>query len=974
MEASAINAKLAGFREKISGELYLDDQWKVMYATDASMFREMPLGVVFPHNEEELVTIIQFALENKIPLIPRTAGTSLAGQVVGKGLVVDVSRYMTQILELNTDEHWVRVQPGVVLDELNKFLFPYGLFFGPETSTSNRCMIGGMVGNNSCGSHSIIYGSTRDHTLEIKAILSDASIATFGSVSKDIFTEKCKGNSLESNIYREFQEILSDPVNRTQIEKEYPDHRLKRRNTGYAIDLLSQTKPFDEAGEDFNLARFIAGSEGTLAFMTEIKLNLAPLPPPENAVICVHLNSVNEAVKANLIALKHKPVAVELIDHIILECTKQNISQQKNRFFVQGDPGAILIIEYACNSKEEINKIAVDVEKDLRANNLGYHFPVLYGNDINKVWGLRKAGLGLLSNIVGDTKPVCVIEDTAVHPEFLPAYIDEFQLILKKLGLDCVYYAHIGTGELHLRPVLNLKTKEGVALFREVASEIATLVKKYKGSLSGEHGDGRLRGEFIPRMIGEHNYQLLRRIKNTWDPDRIFNPGKITDAPPMNTSLRYDSENKPREIETIFDFSRTLGILRATESCNGSADCRRSAVIGGLMCPSYMATMDESATTRARTNVLREYLTRSPKQNPFDHIEIYAVMDLCLSCKGCKAECPSSVDLSRLKAEFLQHYYDANGTPFRSKMISKITSYNKLGSPFAGIYNFAVNTSLTKKIMGFTTKRDVPKVHRVTLRKWASKNLSTLNPKTPIKNVFLFADEFTNYQDVKIGIAVIQLLTRLGYAVTIPEHEESGRASFSKGLIRNAKVKAEKNISLLKNLITANTPLIGIEPSALLSFRDEYPDIVSIELKEASKEIARHAWLIDEFIVNEFKAGNISQSLFTKDSKQILVHGHCHQKSLASVGSMVEMLRIPANYKVEEIRSGCCGMAGAFGFEKEHYDVSMKVGELVLFPKVREADSNRIISAAGTSCRHQIKDGTGRIALHPAEILLSALL
>ena len=531
----AMNEKLRQLSKSLEGEFYADDTMRILYATDASAYREMPLAVAIPKSTDDIKKLIAFARAEKTSLIPRTAGTSLAGQVVGNGIVVDVSKYFTKILELNTDEKWVRVQPGVIRDELNMFLKPHGLMFGPETSTANRAMMGGMVGNNSCGSNSVVYRSTREHLLEVKALLSDGSEAEFKALNIDEFHAKCEGDSLESNIYKNIRSLLSNYENQQEIKKEFPKKSIERRNTGYAVDVLLNSAPFIAGEKDFNFCKLIAGSEGTLAFLTEIKLNVVPLPPKETGLLCVHFNTIDESLRANLIALKYQPTASELIDHFILECTKDNIEQRKNRFFVQGDPGAILVVEFKKNTREEITAIAAQVEAEMRAANLGYYFPLLFGDDTKKIWNLRKAGLGLLSNLPGDDKAVPVIEDTAVDVNDLPAYIAEFNIILKKYGLYSVHYAHAGSGEIHLRPIINLKTKEGNELFRTIAEEIATLVKKYNGSLSGEHGDGRLRGEFIKQMIGEKNYQLLKEIKHSWDPENIFNPNKIVDTASMNT-------------------------------------------------------------------------------------------------------------------------------------------------------------------------------------------------------------------------------------------------------------------------------------------------------------------------------------------------------------------------------------------------------------------------------------------------------
>lgn len=975
---SKLHDKLFSLKSSFDGEIFTDESTLLMYATDASAYREIPVAVTYPKSKSDIVKLIHFARENNTSIIPRTAGTSLAGQVVGNGIIADVSKHMTRILEINKEENWVIVEPGVILDELNLILKEHNLFFGPETSTSNRCMIGGMVGNNACGSHSLIYGSTRDHTIEIETILSDGSEAIFKSLTEEEFFIKTKGKSLESSIYKNIHKILSNSNNQSEIEKEFPDSTLRRRNTGYALDLLLKMNPVNESGNHFNFSTLLAGSEGTLAFTTAIKLNLVSLPPANKVLVCIHFESIKDALKANIIALKHTPVAVELMDSTILELTKKNIAQDKNRFFVKGSPGAILIVEFAENNQNTIKEKAKAMEAEMRLSDLGYHFPIIEKADINKVWDLRKAGLGILNNMPGDAKPVAVIEDTAIKPELLPKYIEEFDVILKKHNKSCVYYAHIATGELHLRPILNLKDPDDVELFHTLAKETAELVKKYNGSLSGEHGDGRLRGEFIPIMVGEHNYQLFKQIKHAWDPDNIFNPGKIVDTPKMNTFLRYEPGQITREIDTVFDFSADQGILRATEKCNGTGACRKTEVIGGTMCPSYMVSRNESQSTRARANILREFLTNSKKDNPFNHKEIYEVMDLCLSCKACKSECPSSVDITKLKAEFLQHYYSEHRIPLRTWLIANIAKINKLGSYFPSLYNFVNQnlalSKLTAKLIGFSPKRKFPLLSKITLDQWFTKEKRKQNNNLfPNGKVYLFNDEFTKYNDTEVGIKAILLLTKLGYEVVIPNHVESARTFLSKGLVRKAKKIANRNIQLLKNTITSHAPLVGIEPSAILTFRDEYIELVDKELLESAEKLSENSFMIEEFLEKEIKAGKIKMERFTNNKQYIKFHGHCHQKALTGTSSTLFVLNFPRNYTAEEIPSGCCGMAGSFGFEKEHYDMSMKIGELVLFPAVRSSDEHFIIAAPGTSCRQQIKDGTKREALHPVEILYNAL-
>lgn len=960
---------------KIKGEVTEDSLHRIAYATDASAYREIPLGVAYPCDEEDVKEIVRFASQNKIALIPRAGGTSLAGQVVGDGLVVDISRNMTRILEINPAERWIRVEPGVILDDLNAYCKPYGLLFGPETSTANRCCMGGMVGNNSCGSHSLVYGSTRDHLLEARVVLSDTSVAILRGVTPSEIDQKLAGDTLESNIYRGMIALLSNPNNQQEINNNYPDPSLRRRNTGYALDELLRCNYFDDSSDQpFNICRLLAGSEGTLAFITELKLNLVSLPPAEKALICVHCSTLEESFEVNLVALEHFPTAIELIDSTILELSRQNISQNKNRFFIQGTPAAIVIIEIAESSREALEEKATAIEKSLRLKKLGTHYPRVDGSDINRVWELRKAGLGLLSNIVGDAKPVSVIEDTAVAPSRLPHFISDMKMMLDSHNLSCVYHAHIATGELHLRPILNLKREHDRKLFRCVATSTVELVKRHKGSLSGEHGDGRLRGEFITSLLGTAVYELLKEAKNIWDPNNIFNPGKIIDPPQMDTSLRYQHHNL--NIKTYFDFSAQGGWLSAIEQCNGSGDCRKSLHSGGTMCPTYQATGDETMSTRARANTLRELIINPQKGDRFNQKDIIRVLDNCISCKACKSECPSNIDMARLKAEYLQQHYDTTkSVNLRTLIIANITAIQKIGIKIPKLYNTIITNRLTSSVIKYFTqfsqKRSLPTVNKISLRSWLKKH-----PETTQKNngrVYLFADEFTNYNDTEVGIKFIKLLRALNYEVIIPNHKDSGRILLSKGLLKRARRVAEQNVTLLKDIITPEAPLIGIEPSCILSFRDEYPTLVCDKLKEDACQLAKSTLLYDEFIVREIELGKITSTAFTKANKDIKLHGHCHQKSLASIAPSAQMLTLPTNYTVEIIPSGCCGMAGSFGYEKEHYDLSMQIGESLLFPAIRKCKSEITIAAPGTSCRTQIKDGTGRIALHPIEILYDAL-
>lgn len=962
----------------LEGELKFDSLSKTLYATDASVYREIPLAVAFPKSEKDIQLLIAFAKKHQTSLIPRTAGTSLAGQCVGNGIVVDVSKHFTSIIEFNAEEKWVRVQPGVVRDELNRFLKPHGLFFSPITSTANRAMIGGMVGNNSSGTTSIVYGVTRDKVMELKVLLSDGSPAVFGSLTLEAFEQKRHQSDLEGKVYQQIWEELQSEEARKEIHEQFPKKSIHRRNTGYAVDELLKSELF-EGDEPFNFCKLLCGSEGTLAFTTEIKISLDSLPDPIEIVVAAHFESIHQSMKAAQVAMKHPATAVELMDKIILDCTKESIEYSKNRYFVEGDPKALLMIEFTGKTEEEARAKGELLIEDLKASGLGYAYPVIGPDKTKAAWALRSAGLGLLANIPGDPKAVACIEDTAVDIEDLADYIDELDEILKGFNQDPVHYAHAGAGEIHMRPILDLKKAEDVEEFYKISEASAKLVKKFNGSLSGEHGDGRVRAPFIPLMVGEKNYQLFRRIKYTWDPDNIFNPGKIVDTAPMNTSLRYEVGMQTPEHNTAFDFSQVGGILRMAEKCNGSGDCRKLPSSGGTMCPSFQATRNEKDTTRGRANTLREFLTKDKPSNPFDHPEIKEALDLCLSCKGCTAECPSNVDMASMKAEFLYQYQQTHGVPLRSKAFAHINDLNKLGSLVPGLTNFSLSNSLTggllKKVLGVAPQRELPAIAKESFRQWLKRSASSIPVKQPvIKEIYLFVDEFINFNEPGIGITTVKLLKKLGYEVLLVDHEESGRSALSKGLLEKAKKHANANINTFKDLVSGDQPLVGIEPSAILSFRDEYPRLVDKHLVEAAKKVKFHTLLIDEFIGREIAAGNITAESFTKESKTIKLHGHCHQKALSSLNWTQKLLSLPENYTVETIPSGCCGMAGSFGYEEEHYELSMQIGEMVLFPAVRSASEETLIVAPGTSCRHQIADGTQRKALHPVEVLFGALL
>jgi FAD/FMN-containing dehydrogenase/Fe-S oxidoreductase len=965
---SAILAALDDLKQDLSGELSLDKGLRMAYATDASIYRELPLGVVFPKHHDDLVKIVRCAHEHKIPLIPRAGGTSLAGQCVGSGLVIDTGRFMKDVLEINPEEKWVRVQPGVVRDELNELLKTYGLFFGPNTSTANRCMMGGMVGNNSSGSTSIRYGVTRDKVMSIKGVLASGESIEISPKTEQELGKLVAENSQEAFVYSSIIQLLIPAETRLKIRNAFPDPKLHRRNTGYAIDMLLHQKPFNEAGPDFSLAPLMAGSEGTLMLSSEITLQLDDLPPPCEVLIGAHFHSINESLRAAVMAMEHDLYSCELMDQVILDCTKGNKQQEENRYFVEGDPAALLVLELRGETKEESIEKAERLINILKEAGLGYAYPIILPPDTDKVWNLRKAGLGLLSNVPGEAKPVACIEDTAVALHKLPDYINEFDQLLEKFGQKAVYYAHAGAGELHLRPIINLKTSEGVRALRQICEASARLVAQYKGSLSGEHGDGRVRAEFIPLVLGDEMVRLFEKVKGIFDPNNILNPGKIVHAPPMDVSLRYETDREEPLVETFYHFEEKGGMLALAEKCNGSADCRKST---GLMCPSYQATKNEMLTTRARANTLREVMTHptNPK-TALDNEALKAVLDQCLSCKGCASECPSSVDVAVMKSEFLHQYYQNHKRPVRDILVKHYESMYRFLSPVAAPANALMKAPLFKNpimtMLGIAAERQLPPVASSKhVGKWKKRGV----PSDP--DVVLFLDEFTQLHEPHIGEAAISVLEKLGYTTVLYVTKSSGRGAISKGFLEQARRYADRNIADLNKAHWNQLPVLGIEPSALLSFRDEYPKLCSPTLREDALALAQRTWMIEEFLEKEILAGRLEKRKFRPITLELSLHEHCHHKAIGKRGAAAFVLQW-AGAHVKNIPSGCCGMAGSFGIEEKNFALSQAIGERVLFPAVRGAEGE--ICLNGTSCRHQVLEATGKQGKHFVELLEKAII
>ncbi len=963
--------------QEISGAVRLDGLYRKLYAQDASVYQEEPLGVAFPRSTEDVQALVQAAGDLGFSLIPRGGGTSLAGQCVGPGMVVDLGRHMAEILEVNVEERWARVQPGVVLDELNRHLAPLGLFFGPDTSTSNRCMIGGMVGNNSCGSHSIYYGTTREHVLELEVVLSDGSVETLSPWSQKEWAARREGAGVLGEGLRALDRAVRD--HGEAIRERYPRADVVRRNTGYPLDDLLFRAPYTDGGDPFALSRFFCGTEGTLGIVTEIKVNLVDLPG-ERILVCAHFNTLEEALRATVEAVQHEPAAVELIDRRVLEQTRQNLEQARNRFWVEGDPAAVLVVEFYGDSTAELEKTADRLVARWEEAKMGYAFPRVRPPEDKAVWELRKAGLGLLMGIEGDVKPVTVVEDTAVAVEVLPEYIRDFTEIMDAYGTACVYYAHASVGLLHLRPELNLKDPEDVDRFKGIAEEVADLVQRYQGALSGEHGDGRVRSPLLERFYGEEIMELHREVKTAFDPKGIFNPGKIVDPLPIDEGFRFEPGAAEPEIETFYRWKNEGGLLRATELCNGAGVCRKSAAAGGTMCPSYMATKDERDTTRGRANVFRTLLTGEEPFDAFSSVELKEALDLCLSCKACKRECPANVDMARLKGEFNQQYYDRHGLNWSAWFFGSYGKFSRLGMIWPWLSNFmmsfVVSRWVVNKLFGVAPEREMPRLapkgFDALLRAYRKENPPPEEEDGDGESVWLYVDPFTDTMEPEVGIAAVQVLEAAGFVVERLPIEDDGRTFFSKGMLRQGRALAEANLRRLQGLLSDHSgrAVVGLEPSSLLTFRDEYLDLFDGELAETAARLGERSFLLEEFLVER----ELGEGLFKGGGSggKVVLHGHCHQKALVGTGPTEEVLRW-AGYEVETLPTGCCGMAGSFGYEAAHYEVSMEIGELVLFPRLRQTDEEVVVVAPGTSCRDQIAHGVQREAVHPAVALARRL-
>ncbi|MDA0194419.1 MAG: FAD-binding protein [Bacteroidetes bacterium] len=937
-------------KDKISGEVLQDEYTLGMYSTDASIYQIKPRAVVFPKNEEDVKAAIQVARENGITILPRGAGTSLAGQTVGRSIVLDFSKYMNQVLEVNEKKRWVRVQPGMPRDDLNAVLAQYGLHFAPDPATSSRANVGGMVGNNSSGTKSIIYGKTVDHILEVKALLADGTIIHLNEKSPSEMDKIIASNDREGEIYKTFKEIVDD--NKEEIRARYP--KVMRRVGGYNLDEFIGV-------DSWNLSKIVCGSEGTLAVSLELKLNLEPLPK-HKSVCVVHYAKLLEAIQAVETMLQFNPSAVEILDHVVIGLSRENLITKRHCHFIEGNPAAILIVEFYGDTQQDVMQRAEAMIADQKAHNFGYTYPLFpEGSDYEDVWVVRKKGLGLMLGLKGDKKPLPFIEDAGIPSQHLPEYIDRVLKICKKHGTEVAMYAHASVGVIHVRPILDLRQAEDIERLKNISEETFQLVMEYGGSWCGEHGDGLVRSAFNKRFFGDQIYNALLDVKKLFDPENLMNPGKILEAQTIEHNLRYGVDYKDQEINPEFKYRVEEGFEASVHMCSGVGECRK--MLGGTMCPSFKATREEEHSTRGRANALRMAMSNQLGKDGLASERLHEVMDLCLSCKACKSECPSNVDMAKMKSDTLQMYYDKHGVSFRDKLIRDSSKAAKsIAGWKAGIVNTIQRSAFFKTLLEATAKfdkrRTLPAFAPEPFYKWFEKNVNGSNKGD--KKVVLFADTYINFHEPEVGISAYELLRSCGYEVILANVGCCQRPKISHGFLRDAKKEGTKTALGLKPYLDEGLKVVVCEPSCASGLNDDLPDL--IEDKELADQLKDSVMMIDVFLANEVISGNINVA-FTSTVGDVAVHGHCHQKALYGTSSMKAIYDKTAN-KSEEIPSGCCGMAGSFGYEKEHYELSKKIGESVLFPAVEKYRHDKTIVACGFSCRHQIEHFTGVKAKH----------
>jgi FAD/FMN-containing dehydrogenase/Fe-S oxidoreductase len=926
--------------------------------------------VAFPATTADVVAVVRACGEYRVPITARGGGTSQAGQSIGPGVIVDCSKHLNRVLEINPEGRWARVEPGCVLDDLNHALKPLGLLFAPDISTSNRATIGGMVSNNSSGARSVLYGKTIDHVLGLTVVLSDGSVVELGPLSEEELEAKCSRNDLEGACYRETRRLADEHAG--EIDRRFP--KILRRVGGYNLDAFVPGRD-----DGFNLARLFVGSEGTLGVVVETRLRLVELPR-SRATFIVQFADLFEALAATPAILAHGPSAVEVVDKYVLDSTKLNPEASRLRDFLQGDPGAILMIELYGDRPEDFPPRLAALEDDLRARGFGYHHSAITDPAAQaRAWKLRTMALGLSMAEKGDAKAISFVEDSAVAPEHLRDYIAEFLAIVARHGTTAGVYAHASVGCLHVRPVINLKTEEGVRRFEAIAEEVSDLVLRYGGALSGEHGDGLVRSPFQEKMYGPLLYGAFRELKRTFDPDNLLNPGKIVDAPPLVTNLRYGPGYRTPDVPTTFDFSADGGLLPAAELCAGVGECRKTR--SGTMCPSFQATREEKDSTRGRANLLRLAISGQLGFEGFTDPHAHEVLDLCLECKACKAECPTNVDMARLKAEFLHQYHRKYGLPWRNRVFGEVARLARAGSALVPVSNWLARGRLARLLNETLLRIDRRRVPPAFARRTLARRFPDLRrdavPDPQSRPLLLFPDTFTNFFEPEVGAAAISLFRRAGRGVSLGPADLRccGRPMISNGLLDRAVENARHNVESLFPWAEAGIPIVACEPSCILTIRDDYPALLRGDLRRRAEVVAGACLTFEEALDSILSEDEIAARFdFLPEAPQVLVQGHCHQRSLVGMGPTLRLLRRIPGAEVIDLDAGCCGMAGSFGYEAEHYEVSRLVGERRLFPALLRADPKaEDVVAPGFSCRLQIEHFTGLKALHPALLLRAHL-
>ncbi len=964
-------------RHVIEGEVRWDALSRELYSTDASIYRFEPAGVVIPKTRADVIRTVQACRQHGVPITARGAGTSLAGQAVGSGVQLDFSRYLDRIVELNAAERWVRVEPGVVLDNLNRVLEPHGLQFGPDVATSSRANLGGMIANNSSGARSLVHGLTSDHVMELEVVLADGSICHLKPLSGQALTDKRAQRDLEGRLYREIPALAQ--THREEIARRFP--RILRRVSGYnLVAFVDDATPVD-------LCQIIAGSEGTLALILEAKLKLVPLPSAKTLMVAA-FPDVLSAAGAVPRVLQHQPGAVEMVDKLILDQTRGSPEFLGARELLGGDPGAVLLVEFWGESLAQLRDKMASVGRDLQSQTAATACaPIVDPGQQAQIWGLRKAGVGILMAVKGDAKPYAFVEDAAVSPEKLEEYVRRFHEIVADHDTYAGWYGHASVGCLHVRPVVDLKTAAGREMARSMLDRVSDLVADLGGSLSAEHGDGVVRGAYLQKMFGDRLYEAFRAVKRTFDPDGLLNPGRVVDAPdPLQNLRTLPSVADIPEMRTTLDYSADGGFYRSIEMCSGVGHCRKTAT--GSMCPSYMATRDEAHCTRGRANTLRAAL-EGRFEGGLTGTEVRQVMDLCLSCKACKNECPSSVDMAKHKSVFLDTLQRENGVSLRNWLVGHVDLLAPVLSALAPLVNWLSHRPwmrwLAEKLLGLDRRRAPPRfVARSLPRQLPAKRLKTrpsarvAAPASPTRNpddvgqLVLLADCWTKYSEPQVGLAAVSVLEKTGYSVVLGDTRCCGRPAISKGLLSRALALAQHNVKVLHRHVRAGRIIVGVEPSCLLTLRDEYIDLLPAELGQQAREVAGASLLIDELLAE--LPDRVWQNLrFDAFPHRVLVHGHCHQKALAGMDALKGVLGRVPEIELQVLDASCCGMAGFFGYEAEHYALSEACAERILAPAVRAEDASGAVLAAGFSCRHQIQHFAHRTAMHPIEFLAGLL-